>query len=225
MMLGRGLVQPLDFDHPDNPPSHPELLDLLADEFTAHHFDVKWVLRELALTQTYQRSSEARDGPADRYLSASLKPLAPEQLGYAVLQATGQTDAERLALGKNPTDAALDAKLAPRVAQFRGTFSGRPGEPEDAAEATLGQALFLKYGAAVRGAIAARRGDLLDRAAKLHDPASVADELFVSVLSRPPTEEEKADVAEALRGAADRRAALAEAVWALVTSAEFRFNH
>ena len=43
---------------PANPPSHPELLDLLTDEFVAHHFDVKWLLREFALTETYQRSSE-----------------------------------------------------------------------------------------------------------------------------------------------------------------------
>src|SRR5205814_5013171 len=108
-----------------NPPSHPELLDLLTDQFAERHFDVKWLLRELALTKTYQRSSEAREGPEDHYLSTALKPLAPEQLGYAVLQATGQADAERLALGKNLTDAALEAKLAPRVGPFRSMSSGR----------------------------------------------------------------------------------------------------
>jgi Protein of unknown function (DUF1549)/Protein of unknown function (DUF1553) len=225
MMLGRGLVQPLDLDHSDNPPSHPELLDLLTDQFAEHHFDVKWLLRELALTKTYQRSSEARDGPEDRYLSAALKPLAPEQLGYAVLQATGQADAERLALGKGLTDAALEAKLAPRVAPFRSVFSGRAGEPEGNDAATLGQALFLKYGGTVRGAIAARPGDLLDRLNKLKDNDAVADELFVSVLSRPPTADERKDVATALQGAANRSAELAEVIWALVASAEFRFNH
>jgi hypothetical protein len=225
MMLGRGLVQPLDFDHSDNPPSHPELLDLLTDQLTEHHFDVKWLLRELALTKTYQRSSEERDGPPDRYLSAALKPLAPEQLGYAVLQATGQADAERLALGKGLTDAALEAKLAPRVSPFRSIFSGRAGEPEGNDAATLGQALFLKYGGTVRGAIAARPGNLLDRLNKLKGDDAVADELFVSVLSRSPTAEERKDVAVALKGAANRSAELAEVIWALVASAEFRFNH
>jgi hypothetical protein len=59
MMMGRGLVHPLDFDHADNPPTHPELLDLLADELTAMKYDMRAFLRELALTKTYQRSFDA----------------------------------------------------------------------------------------------------------------------------------------------------------------------
>ncbi|MFO0811248.1 MAG: DUF1549 domain-containing protein [Gemmataceae bacterium] len=223
MMLGRGIVHPLDLDHPSNPPSHPELLDLLTDEFAAHKYDAKWFLRELALTTTYQRSSEAADSPPERYLRAALKPLTPEQLGYAMLQATGQADAERLAGAKDAT--ALEAKLAPRVAPFRSTFAGRPGEPEVGTETTLGQALFLKHGGAVRSAIAARPGNLLDRLAKLEKPDAMADELFVSVLSRLPSAEERTDVADAIKGTANRPAALAEVIWALVASAEFRFNH
>ncbi len=230
MMLGRGLVEPPDLDHAGNPPSHPELLDLLTDEFAAHKYDVKWLLRELALTAAYQRSSELPAGtptpPPDRFRVAALKPLTPEQLGYAVLQATGQTDAERQALGAGATPAALEAKVAPRVAPFRSVFAGQAGEPENPGQTTLAQALFLKHGATIRRLIAASRpGSLLDRLAKLDKPEAVADEMFVSVLSRPPTAEETADVTEALKGAANRPAALTEVVWALVASAEFRFNH
>lgn len=226
-LMGRGLVHPLDFDHPDNPPSHPELLSLLADEFAAHKFDVKWLLREIALSQTYQRSSEApaADLPASRFLVAQLKPLSPEQLAYAMMQATGFTDAERLALGKNATDAALNARLAGNVAPFRNMFGTRPGEPEEGFVATLDQTLFLKHGAVVRNLIAARPGNLLDRLSKLSDPAAVADELFLSVFTRPPTADEKQDVAAALRGASNRPAVLAEVIWALLASSEFRFNH
>ncbi|MCA9102003.1 MAG: DUF1549 domain-containing protein, partial [Planctomycetales bacterium] len=81
MMLGRGLVHPYDLDHSNNPPSHPELLDMLSAEFAAKNFDVKWYLRELALSQTYQRSSLLPEGidpaspPAeDRYAVAILRP-------------------------------------------------------------------------------------------------------------------------------------------------------
>ena len=62
VMMARGIVHPLDLHHSDNPPSHPELLDLLAREFIAHRYDVKWLLRELALTETYQRSSLLPEG-------------------------------------------------------------------------------------------------------------------------------------------------------------------
>ncbi|MBI3855177.1 MAG: DUF1549 domain-containing protein [Planctomycetes bacterium] len=54
-MMGRGLVEPLDLHHADNPASHPELLDLLGTEFAAMKYDVRAFLRELALTRTYQR--------------------------------------------------------------------------------------------------------------------------------------------------------------------------
>jgi hypothetical protein len=228
MMLGRGVIDPVDLDHTLNAPSHPELLDLLAAEFASHGYDIKWLLREIALSQTYQRSSEVPSGledvPPDRYLVANLKPLAPEQLAYALLQATGQADAERLALGPKGTEAAVDAKLAPRVTPFRNLFGARPGEP-DSPTATLDQTLFLKHGAAVRGMIAPRNGNLVDRLVKLKDADAIADELFLSVLTRKPTDDEKKDVAEILKKSPDRPAALAELVWALVASAEFRFNH
>jgi hypothetical protein len=58
-MFGRGLVHPVDYHHPDNPPSHPELLTLLADELAARNYDAKSLLRELALTRAYQRACDA----------------------------------------------------------------------------------------------------------------------------------------------------------------------
>ena len=60
-MMGRGLVHPVDLHHPSNPPSHPELLNLLADELVATSFNVRTFLREIALTKVYQ---QAIDFPA-----------------------------------------------------------------------------------------------------------------------------------------------------------------
>jgi hypothetical protein len=226
LMMGRGLVHPLDADHGGNPPSHPELLDLLAGEFAAHGYDVKWFLRELALTDTYQRSSEARAAAEpDRYLTAALKPLSPEQLAFALMQATGLADAERAALGKDPPEAALHARLAAQLPSFVATFGGLPGQPDGGFQATLDQALFLKNGALVRGWLAPRPGNLTDRLAKLADPGAALDELFLSVLTRYPTAEERQAFAELLRAAPNRPAGLREAAWALLASAEFRFNH
>ncbi len=228
-LVGRGLVHPVDADHAGNPPSHPELLDLLAAEFAAHRFDVKWLVREIVRSETYQRSSEVPAGlkavPPDRFLVAELKPLSPEQFAYAVLQATGRTGAERARLGKAATPAALDAALAPRVQAFRAVFAAGPGQPEDGLAATLDQTLFLKFGPAVRGLLESRADSLTGRLAELPDDAAVADELFLSVLTRFPTADERADVAAALAGATDRPAAVAETVWAVLASAEFRFNH
>jgi hypothetical protein len=229
MMMGRGIVHPVDMDHGNNPPSHPELLDELAKEFVAHKYDLKWLVREIALSAAYQRSSEVpaglTDPPADRYLVAVLKPLTPEQFAYAAMQATGHTDAERTALGAKWTEPQLDARLMPRLAPFRAALGRGADATADEFSATLDQTLFVKYGAAVRGLLTPRPGNLAARLNALTNPDAVADELFAAVLTRKPTAEERNDVSAALRNAADRGKTINELVWALVASAEFRFNH
>lgn len=57
-VMGRGLVHPVDVHHPANPPVHPEVLSLLAEEVKARKYDIRAVLRELLLTKAYQRSCE-----------------------------------------------------------------------------------------------------------------------------------------------------------------------
>ncbi|MCG8650662.1 MAG: DUF1549 domain-containing protein, partial [Pirellulales bacterium] len=55
-MMGQGLVQPVDQHHSDNPPVQPELLEMLATELAKTKFDVRAMLRQFALSRTYQRS-------------------------------------------------------------------------------------------------------------------------------------------------------------------------
>jgi len=103
-MMGRGLVEPVDLHHPDNPPSYPALLDLLADEFAAQKYDIKAFLRELALTAAYQRTVEM---PANL---AEFARQAPKAL--AELEAEEKTlEAARDAI--DPKLAQLDKDLAP----------------------------------------------------------------------------------------------------------------
>jgi Protein of unknown function (DUF1549)/Protein of unknown function (DUF1553) len=229
LLMGRGLVHPLDMDHPANPPSHPALLDLLTDDLAAHQFDVRYFLRELALSQTYQRSSELPAGAAEPepagYTVALLKPLTPEQLAAALMQSTGLADAERQALGKNATEAALYGRLAGNVAPFVRTFAGPAGKAEEF-DARLDQALFLANGPVVRGWLAPRPGNLTDRLGKLSGPDAVSEELYLSVFTRLPAAEERKEAADFLASRAqDRPAALQDLAWALLASAEFRFNH
>ena len=99
VMQGRGLVEPLDLIHADNPPSHPELLDLLARELAAHEYDLRWLLRELALTDTWQRTSVLAEGqeppPAGSYAVALEKRMSPEQFFWSLGTATGEFDVRR----------------------------------------------------------------------------------------------------------------------------------
>ena len=77
-LMGRGLVHPVDLHHPANPPSHPGALDLLTNEFVAQKFNVKWLLRELALTRTYQRSIDPPADPLPQVASAAQQSPAVE---------------------------------------------------------------------------------------------------------------------------------------------------
>lgn len=230
LMMGRGIVHPLDMDHGRNPPSHPELLKLLADEFAASKFDTRTFLRELALSQTYQRSSElpagVKDVPPESFAVAILKPLSPEQLARSLMQGSGLTDAERLVLGKTLDETRLAARLAANVRAFVQTFGSPAGQPEDRGfDVTIDQTLFLNNGTTVRGWLAPRAGNLTDRMLALKDDKAVVEELYLSVLTRAPSDEERKEFADYLKGRTDRPAAFQEMEWALLASAEFRFNH
>lgn len=228
LLMGRGLVHPVDLDHPGNPPSHPELLTLLADDLAAHKFDMRYFLRELALSRTYQLSSElpagVKEEPA-RFTAANLKPLSPEQMAASLLQATGQVDAMRKAQGAKATEESLRKFIVGNMGPIVRTFAGAAGAPQTF-DARTDQALFLANGATVRNWLAPRPGDLTNRLVALKNSDAVADELYLSVFTRYPSEEERKDVADYLASRPQERpAALQELAWALLASAEFRFNH
>lgn len=244
-LLGRGLVHPLDLHHDANPPSHPELLDLLAAEFTAHAYDIKWLLREIALTQAYQRASLLPEGVADSppelFLTQLEKPLSAEQLLAAMLQATGMApavaaaDAEATGATDPSAAAATPAAgttepppqtMAALRERFVAAFANPPREPEVEFAPSVRASLFLLNDGVVLGWLAPQPGNLVERLAAVADPAAAADELYLSVLSRLPTDEERAEVAEYLvRHADDRAKALSRLAWALLASTEFCVNH
>jgi hypothetical protein len=89
LVMGRGLVHPVDLQHPANPLSHPELLALLTDELVRSDYDPRAFLRELVLTQTYQRSIDVPlDQTGDREAIAAA--LAALKSDTAALEAASR---------------------------------------------------------------------------------------------------------------------------------------
>ena len=157
---------------------------------------------------------------------ALLRPLSAEQFALAVMQATGYTDSQRLALGANLNEPALYERLEGQLPVFVALYGSQPGHPEGDFQATLEQTLFLANGEPVRSWLAPQGGNLAERLLRAADAGALAEELYLSVLSRRPEAEEAAAVASYLAGReADRAAAIREVVWALLASVEFRFNH
>lgn len=211
LLLGRGLVHPLDFHHADNPPSHPEALALLADELVKAKFDLKYLLREVALTWAYQRSSRLPKGvekPADakHFATAIEKRLSAETVSAMVTTATSST----------PTDA-LKAK-------FLKAYANQPREPEDEVLPSLRAALFLRNDETLLALLKPTPGNLVARLVEL--PADkIADELYLSILTRLPTADESATVTKFLAKQTDKPAAVGKLAWALLASSEFGVNH
>ena len=179
----------------------------------------------------------------------SLAPLTPEQFGWSLMQTTGLVDAQRAAAeaefdkktppdAKNPSDPARLAervkfteqfvhdKLKGNLGQFVSLFGGAAGGPQDDFYATPDQALFFANGGVVRSWLAPTAGNLTDRLTKLADAKAAAEELYLAVLTRRPSEAESAEVQRRLAARPTEKLAVAqELAWALLAAAEFRFNH
>jgi hypothetical protein len=99
-------------------------------------------------------------------------------------------------------------------------------EPEIGHNPTVKAALFLMHDTTLLGWLKPAGENLTARLLKEDDAAKLADELYVSVLSRPPTKEEAAAAAEYLTHRADRREqAVCNLIWSLIASNEFCTNH
>jgi hypothetical protein len=177
---------------------------------------------------------------------AALRPLSAEQLALSVQQASGAL-AARQASAAAAIDKAPPESLAKASGEERSEIRAMEVEMrmvKDASgllrsaatlfgdtmtegfQASVNQALWFGNAPDILGQLAPSGDNLVARLAALGDAAAVADEAYAAVFARPPSADERADVAAFLAPrAADRPQALAELVWALVSSNEFRFNH
>jgi hypothetical protein len=186
---------------------------------------------------------------ASDFSLAELKPLTPEQICWSLLRITGideRTLAGELAelekasplseeAKKDPAQVRVRAELAeqktfeklkPNVSAFVAYFASAAGQPQSDFFATADQALFVANGGTVNGWLAPGGGNITQRLVESTDSTRAGEELYMTVLSRRPTDQEREDVRTYLeRRPSDRAVAAQELVWALVTSAEFRFNH
>ena len=205
-LFGVGLVDPVDDFHDANPPSHPALLDDLAAAFVASGFDLGYLTRAITRTRAYGRTSrQSHPSQADPrvYARGPVKGLTGEQFADSLARAIGRRGDER-------RDAVVTAFA----------LQGKPTAPAT----SVPQALALMNGDA-------GRPDSPSLTAVCGTPgltdAERTEALFLLTLSRPPTAGERARATEyvELAGSGRRDERLADVFWALLNTAEFRFNH
>lgn len=225
-LFGRGLVEPVDDLGEHNPPSHPELMQELVDYFIATDYDVRNLLRVLANTEAYQRTSRIRDGetpaPPELFARMPLKTLSAEQLYDSLLVATGRREEPPRQMNDpsplfNQEEMAFLDKFRAPTASVTEYHGGIP------------QALTLMNGALVGSGTSLEQSSLLrSLEAPFFTDEQRVETLFLAVLSRPPHADERRKFLSYLESrltAAERKRALSDILWALLNTGEFALNH
>ncbi|HJT79449.1 MAG TPA: DUF1549 and DUF1553 domain-containing protein, partial [Gemmataceae bacterium] len=228
-LLGRGLVDPVDDMRETNPPSNPELLDALAKDFVAHHFDVKHLLRTICTSRVYQLSSEPNDyNRHDRQNFARHygKRLIAEVLLDAVDEACGtRTPFNKMSRQARAVDLPHEGFGSYFLDVFDRPLRTSPCECARSNGASLSQVLHLANSPEMEDRIA--RGD--GRVAKLVKekaaPERAVEELYLAAFARYPTPDERAKAVAYVARQKDERRGLEDVLWALLNSREFLFNH
>jgi hypothetical protein len=221
-MFGRGLVHPVDNINDTNPASHPELLDELTVQFQAGGFDLRAMLRSMALSETYQRSSKPvpgnEDALAEAYARMPIKVLTAEQLFDSIVTVLGAPEVPAAARRRAQMNNQNPNPNGPRQ-QFLALFEGDPDADATEYLAGIPQVLSLMNsprmntpGAAVR--LTQGLGN-----------AEAIDKLYLATLSRPANAEEKERALKVVRASDKPRLALGDVLWALMNSTAFASNY
>ncbi len=226
--FGRGIVAtPADFGRSGSPPTHPELLDWLANEFVRSGWSIKAMHRLMMTSTAYRQSSRLGEGaatdPENLLLShMSMRRMEAEVLYDSILRVTGRLDPQRFGpadeVEKKPDGEVIakGSKKGRRRAIYTQrrrflpmTFLDLFDSPQMAPNCTerrystvAPQALQLMHGYMARELSRHLAGRLID--AFPERPEKQVQELYVRALSRPPTLAEEQMALASLSDLADK---------------------
>ncbi|MBI3409052.1 MAG: DUF1553 domain-containing protein [Planctomycetes bacterium] len=226
---GRGIVDPVDDFRDSNPSANDELLDALAKDFVGHKFDIKYLIRTIMNSRTYQLSAMTNEFNKDdnKYFSHAVTKLhTAEQLFDALCYAT---DVPEKFAGMPLGTRAVQLPDGEINHPFLKTF-GQPArelacECEREGDSNLAQALQLINGPAVNDRLRNPNNRIGKLLAKKMDDRSLLSELFLITLSRTPNDAEATALLEHVTKSMDKRKAWEDVHWALINSKEFLFRH
>jgi hypothetical protein len=204
-------------------PQYPEVLDLLAKEWTATNYDVRWLFRTLTETQAYQRRLQPRPRPGT-LAAAAICPsrMRPEQIFEGLVHALGFDENDKSIPAPAPSE-------SPAVSRHSGTrhmvyqaFKANPSAPAEEVVGTIPQALLMMNSALVNAYIAAEGKGYLPKAlAKGMTDEAIVSALYQRTLGRKPTEDELQLCKRYVQKVGNRKEALEDVFWSLVNSTEF----
>ncbi len=224
--LGRGIIDPVDDIRASNPASNPELLDALTADFVASGFDLKKLMRTICQSRAYQLSIVKHKWNEDdriNFSHAHPRRLSAEQIVDALAAATGT----KINFAGVPSGMrAMQIPDGMVVGNDFLTLFGRPKrqsacECERSSNITLSHALNLINGVTISEAVNSPISRIAKLAESEKDDRKLVEEIYLSCLSRPPTEKELTGM-DLSKGS--RLEAAQDLAWALLNSPSFLFN-
>lgn len=228
-LMGRGIVEPVDDFRASNPPSNEALLDALAEDFVAHGYDRKHLIRTILRSRTYQlsaRTNEFNQNDTKYFSHARTRLLSAEQLLDAICQVTSVPEK----YAGLPAGTRATQLPSPDVDhQFLKVF-GQPAREmacqcERSNDSNLSQALQMINGPLVHGKLIDANNRIRTLAAAGKGDDDIVGELYLAALCRQPNEAELAAARRHIAAQADRMLALEDVCWAVLNSKEFLFQH
>ncbi len=227
--LGYGFTNPVDDLGPHNIPTHPELVEYLAQEFRSNQFDIRKLVSWITLSEPYSLSSrrtknnESDDpllGEPPKFTHFYLRQMRAEELYESLVVAT-QAGA---ASGNYEQQ---EAQKSNWLRQFSQAFGTDEGDETTTFNGTIPQVLMMFNGDLIKQATSPK-GGLIDRLVndpKMDDKDRV-EYLFLAGLGRKPSRDEAALAKQFYHArSGDVREALTDLWWVVLNSNEFIFNH
>jgi hypothetical protein len=222
--FGLGLVDADDAQEEERPASQAQLLDELAKEFVSHGYDLKFLIKAITSSETYQRGS-ALTHPSQKdprlFARKTLRGLTPEQLFDSLAEATEYRD------DGSGNQAVFFGGPQSARGQFLAKFSGqeKPSDPQT----SILQALYLMNSGFVTDRTSLTKNGALATIAKQRTSTAVKVEmLYMVVLSRKPSATESERFVKYIDGGGatgDGARAVSDVFWVLLNSPEFFLNH
>ena len=228
--FGRGLVEPVDDVRRSNPSSNGVLLDELADHLKSHNYDIKSLIRVITGSQSYQRATRTNATNETDIQNASralLKPLEAEVLLDAVSQTTGiSVRFDGVAHGTRAIEL-WDSKLQHPFLRLFGRPERKTAcECERASEPSVSQVLHIMNSPEIYARLDHQGGTVSKLEREIPADDLLAEELYLTFLSRFPSESERQVVDRYFgRSSTSRRDAAVDLAWSLMNTLEFSFNH
>jgi len=219
-LVGEAFCEPVDDLGPERACSAPHTLDLLAKEFAAHGYDLKWLLRTITATAAYQRESRPRRLPDQVPFAANCaQRLRSDQVYDNLLAVVGSMSGQANVGSGGP----LERLTAAPRARFGLLFGYDPSVPRNEVSGSIPQALALMNSPALAAAINGTKrelplGKLL--ASTTDDEQAIVD-LYLRTLAREPTDKELTVAKDYVHSVSSRAEAFEDLLWALINQTEF----